>query len=244
MKGIILAGGTGTRLYPLTKMTNKHLLPVGRYPMIVHAVAKLKQAGIQDVLIVTGRDHVGAMAGLLGGGEALGLRLTYKVQERAGGIAEALGLAEPFAQGEAVAVLLGDNIFEDSLAPFAERFRQEGNGGVVWLRQMENPQRYGVPDIQNGRIAAIEEKPEQPKSSYAVTGIYMYDCRVFDFIRNVRPSARGELEITDVNNAYIAANALSCEVLQGWWIDAGTFESLREANRLAADVRYGPEFDA
>ncbi|NBD25513.1 sugar phosphate nucleotidyltransferase [Paenibacillus glycinis] len=242
MKGIILAGGTGSRLYPLTKVTNKHLLPVGKYPMIFHAIVKLKQADIQDILIVTGKDHMGDVVNLLGSGRDFGLSLTYKVQDEAGGIAQALGLAQNFVNGDQMVVILGDNVFEDDIAPYAERFRSNGSGAKILIQEVPDPQRYGVPELAGYTIRSIEEKPRVPKSRYAVTGIYMYDSKVFDIIRTLEPSGRGELEITDVNNAYIRANELTYDVLRGWWTDAGTHASLSLANELAKDVLFGEEF--
>ncbi|WP_274654029.1 sugar phosphate nucleotidyltransferase [Paenibacillus humicola] len=242
MKGIILAGGTGSRLYPLTKITNKHLLPVGKYPMIFHAIAKLKEAAIHDILIVTGKEYMGDVVNLLGSGKEFGLTFTYKVQDEAGGIAQALGLAEQFVNGDQMTVILGDNVFADGIATFADHFRQQQKGAKILIQQVHDPQRYGVPELQGDRIVSIEEKPAQPKSSYAVTGIYMYDSRVFEIIRTLKPSGRGELEITDVNNAYIAANELTYDILQGWWTDAGTHASLMRANELAKDIVFGEEF--
>ena len=242
MRGIILAGGTGSRLYPLTKVTNKHLLPVGKYPMIFHSIAKLKEAGILDILIVTGKDHMGDVVNLLGSGREFGLKFTYKVQDEAGGIAQALGLAENFVNGDQMVVILGDNVFEDSIAPFVQNFQQQVNGAKILIQEVHDPQRYGVPELSGDKILSIEEKPQQPKSSYAVTGIYMYDSRVFDIVRTLKPSGRGELEITDVNNAYIEAGELTYDVLQGWWTDAGTHPSLTKANELAKDLVFGEEF--
>lgn len=236
MKGIILAGGTGSRLYPLTKVTNKHLLPVGRYPMIFHAVHKLKSAGITDILIVTGKEHMGDVVNLLGSGSELGVDFTYKVQAEAGGIAQALHLAEHFVGGDRMVVILGDNVFESELTPFIEKFRAQPAGARILLQQVEDPARFGVPEIDGNRIVSIEEKPRHPKSSYAVTGIYMFDSNVFAIIKTLAPSARGELEITDVNNAYIANGQLSYDVLAGWWTDAGTHASLARANEWAQDV--------
>lgn len=238
MKGIILAGGSGSRLYPLTKAVNKHLLPVGTHPMVEHAVLKLKQAGLTDLMLVTGRQHLGDMVRLLGSGEDYGVSLTYKVQEQPGGIAQALALAEGFANGDLITVLLGDNLFEDDLTPAATRFVQRGSGARLFLKAVADPTRFGVPEISGDRIVRVEEKPKQPKSSYAVTGIYMYDARVFELISHIQPSARHELEITDVNNAYIARNELTYEILSGWWTDAGTFTSLRDANELALKTGF------
>ena len=235
MKGIVLAGGTGSRLLPLTKVTNKHLLPVGREPMIFHPIHKLLGAGIRDILIVTGTEHMGDVVGLLGSGHEFECDFTYTVQDRAGGIAEALGLARDFARGDKICVLLGDNIFEDELGPSVERFARQGRGARVLLKEVTDPFRFGVAEIQGDRIVGIEEKPKQPKSNFCVTGIYMYDDRVFELVRGLKPSGRGELEITDVNNAYIARGELAFDVLDGWWTDAGTFESLARANQHVVD---------
>lgn len=242
MKGIILAGGTGSRLYPLTKVTNKHLLPVGKYPMIFHSIAKLKEAGINDILIVTGKDHMGDVVNLLGSGREFGLKFTYKVQDEAGGIAQALGLAENFVNGDQMVVILGDNVFAHSITPFVQNFQRQVKGAKILIQEVHDPQRYGVPELSGDKILSIEEKPQQPKSSYAVTGIYMYDSRVFDIVRTLKPSGRGELEITDVNNAYIEAGELTYDVLHGWWTDAGTHPSLTKANELAKDLVFGEEF--
>ncbi|MBS1766365.1 MAG: NTP transferase domain-containing protein [Acidobacteria bacterium] len=233
MKGVVLAGGTGSRLYPLTKVTNKHLLPVGLAPMIWHPIWKLKQAGMDEILIVTGTDHMGDVVGLLGSGKDFGCRFTYKVQDEAGGIAQALGLAENFAGNDSVCVILGDNIFQDSLAGDADAFRAQGRGARILLKPVQDPQRFGVAEVQGDNVVSIEEKPKAPKSNLAVTGIYFYDAAVFDIIRTVKPSGRGEMEITDVNNAYIAKSDLSFGTFQGWWSDAGTFPSLAHANELA-----------
>ncbi len=234
MKGVILAGGTGSRLFPLTKVTNKHLLPVGREPMIYHPIAKLTQAGIGEILVVTGLDHMGDVVNLLGSGREFRCRFTYKVQDEAGGIAQALGLAENFAGSSPVCVILGDNVFEDSIAPFTSRFREQQQGARILLKKVADPHRYGVAEVQGDRIVAIEEKPKHPRSDLAVTGIYLYDATVYDLIRTLRPSARGELEITDVNNAYLRRGDLRYDVMRGWWTDAGTFESLRHANELVS----------
>lgn len=236
MKGIVLAGGTGSRLFPLTKVTNKHLLPVGMYPMIYHPVAKLAEAGIREILIVTGTEHMGAIVGTLGSGRQLGLEFTYRVQDEAGGIAQALSLAEGFVGQDACVVILGDNVFEGSLTSYVQRFREQKGGARVLLQEVPDPQRYGVAEIVDGRIASIEEKPKQPKTNYAVTGIYAYDSRVFDIIRTLKPSGRGELEISDVNNGYIQLGALHYDILKGWWTDAGTPSSYALANRLAQHV--------
>lgn len=242
MKGIILAGGTGSRLYPLTKVTNKHLLPVGKYPMIFHAVNKLKEASIHDILVVTGKEHMGDVVSLLGSGREMGVTFTYKVQDEAGGIAQALGLAEQFVGGDRMVVILGDNVFSDSIVSYVEHFREQRSGAKILIKEVHDPQRYGVPELSGDKIISIEEKPQQPKSNYAVTGIYMYDSKVFEIIKNLKPSARGELEITDVNNAYIDNNELTYDVLQGWWTDAGTHASLTRANELAKDIVFGEEY--
>jgi len=242
MKGIILAGGTGSRLYPLTKVTNKHLLPVGKYPMIFHAVAKLQEAGIDDILIVTGKEHMGDVVNLLGSGRDLGASFTYKVQDEAGGIAQALGLAEHFVDNDRMVVILGDNVFEHSMSPFVENFRAQAAGAKILIQEVHDPQRYGVPELAGDRIVSIEEKPVAPKSGYAVTGIYMYDASVFEIIKTLKPSGRGELEITDVNNAYIQRGELTYDILRGWWTDAGTHASLAKANELAKDIVFGEQF--
>jgi glucose-1-phosphate thymidylyltransferase len=238
MKGIILAGGSGSRLQPLTKAMNKHLLPVGRYPMIYHAIFKLKEANISDILIVTGREHLGSIVSLLGSGIELGVDLTYRVQDSPGGIAQALGLAEGFAHGDLMTVILGDNIFWGSIKPYVAEFEKQGFGAKLLLKEVTDPERFGVAQIKGKQIVSIEEKPLRPKSSYAVTGIYMYDSHVFEIIKTLTPSGRGELEITDVNNAYISRNELSYDLLQGWWTDSGTHESLLRANELAVHLMY------
>ncbi|GIO92509.1 sugar phosphate nucleotidyltransferase [Paenibacillus lactis] len=242
MKAIILAGGTGSRLYPLTKVTNKHLLPVGKYPMIFYPVFKLKQAGLSDILIVTGKDHMGDVVNLLGSGREMGVSFTYKVQDEAGGIAQALSLAEEFVGKDKMAVILGDNVFADDISPYVFNFKSQPKGAKILIQHVPDPSRFGVPELQGEHIISIEEKPLQPKSEYAVTGIYMYDHHVFDIIKTLKPSARGELEITDVNNAYIKRGELTFDVLQGWWTDAGTHESLARANELARDISLGEEF--
>jgi len=232
LRGIVLAGGTGSRLKPLTKVTNKHLLPVGQKPMIFYPIEKLTAAGIDEVLIVTGVEHMGDVVSLLGSGRDFGCRFTYKVQDEAGGIAQALALAENFAQGQPVAVILGDNIFQANLKSYAEKFIAQGTGARILLRQVSDPQRFGVAELSGGKIVGIEEKPRKPKSNYAVTGIYFYDPGVFDIIRTLKPSARGELEITHVNDAYVAKGQMAYDILEGWWTDAGTFESLDRAGEL------------
>ncbi|MGQ7884805.1 sugar phosphate nucleotidyltransferase [Paenibacillus sp. WC2504] len=242
MKGIILAGGTGSRLFPLTKVTNKHLLPVGKYPMIFHSVAKLKQADINDILIVTGKDHMGDVVNLLGSGREMGVTFTYKVQDEAGGIAQALDLAEHFVGDDQMVVILGDNVFEESIVPFVNNFRAQRKGAKILIQEVQDPQRYGVPELNGDKIVSIEEKPKRPKSNFAVTGIYMYDSSVFGIVKTLKPSGRGELEITDVNNAYIERNELTYDILQSWWTDAGTHASLAKANELAKDMLFGEEF--
>jgi len=239
LKGVVLAGGTGSRLRPLTKVTNKHLLPVGKKPMIFYPIEKLSSIGIEEILIVTGVEHMGDVVGLLGSGKEFDCRFTYKVQDEAGGIAQALGLAENFAGGQPLIVILGDNIFKASLREHAKHFLGQGNGARLLLKEVQDPKRFGVAEIRDGKIVGIDEKPARPKSNYAVTGIYFYDARVFEIIRTLRPSSRGELEITDVNNAYTAEGELSYGVLEGWWTDAGTFESLARANELV--LREPPE---
>lgn len=234
LRGIVLAGGTGSRLMPLTKVTNKHLLPVGQKPMIFYPIEKLTAVGIEEILIVTGVEHMGDVVGLLGSGRNFGCRFTYKVQDKAGGIAQALALAENFADNHPIAVILGDNIFQANLKTYADKFLAQQAGARILLQQVPYPQRFGVAELSGDRIIGIEEKPEQPKSDYAVTGIYFYDSAVFDIIRTLKPSARGELEITHVNQAYIAKNQLAYDIIEGWWTDAGTFESLNRANELVA----------
>lgn len=233
MRGIILAGGTGSRLYPLTKVTNKHLLPVGKYPMIDHIICKMKQAGVVDIMIITGKEHMGSVVNLLGSGKEYGANFTFRIQDQAGGIAEALGLGREFVGMDKSLVILGDNIFEDNITPYVDEFLKQDKGARVLIKEVADPERYGVPDIKGDVIIDIEEKPRHPKSRYCVTGIYMYDNRVFDIIRELVPSNRGELEITDVNNWYIRDNSLKFNILKGWWTDAGTFDSLLHANILA-----------
>lgn len=236
MKGVVLAGGTGSRLFPLTKVTNKHLLPVGREPMIFHPVRKLTDAGLKEILVVTGVEHMGDVVNLLGSGRSFDCRFTYKVQDQAGGIAQALGLAENFAGGGSVCVILGDNVFQDPIDRFVRAFRRQGSGARIVLKRVADPQRYGVAEVRGSRIVGIAEKPAKPKSDFAVTGVYFYDGKVYDLIHKLKPSARGELEITDVNNAYLKKGSLQYDLFQGWWTDAGTFDSLHTANEL---VRAG-----
>jgi glucose-1-phosphate thymidylyltransferase len=236
VKGIILAGGTGSRLFPLTKVTNKHLLPVGKKPMILHPVGKLVEAGVNEILIVTGLEHMGAVVNLLGSGKDYGCRFTYKVQDEAGGIAQALGLASDFSRDSKMCVILGDNIFTDSLVPFARAFAEQSAGAKILLKQVKDPHRFGVAELKGSQVLGVEEKPKQPKSDYAVTGIYFYEPGVFEVIKKLRPSNRGELEITDVNNWYISKGTLTCDFLNGDWTDAGTFESLKVASDLMMEA--------
>ncbi|UCF81037.1 MAG: NTP transferase domain-containing protein [Acidobacteriota bacterium] len=236
LKGVVLAGGLGTRLHPLTLVTNKHLLPVYAKPMIYYPIEMLVRAGVKDIMVVTGGENAGDFLRLLGNGEAFGLKaLHYTYQRGEGGIAAALRLAEHFAAGDRIVVALGDNIIERNIRSAVAAFRRQKCGARILLKKVPDPQRFGVPVFNARRkIVRIEEKPRKPKSSYAVTGIYMYDARVFSIIRTLKPSRRGELEITDVNNAYLERGELAHSVLQGWWTDAGTFDSLLRANRLTA----------
>lgn len=232
MKGIILAGGTGSRLYPLTKVTNKHLLPIGNKPMIYYPIEKLTEAGIQEILIVTGTEHMGDVVNLLGSGKDFGCRFTYKVQDEAGGIAQALGLAENFIGNDSMTVILGDNIFKTSLDESLNDY--PGEGAQILLKEVDDPERFGVAEVEGDKIIGVEEKPDRPKSSLAVTGVYMYDSQVFDFIRELEPSGRGELEITDVNNRYISREQMRFSIMKGWWTDAGTPSSYKRANQLVS----------
>ena len=235
MKGVILAGGLGSRLQPLTLVTNKHLLPVYDRPMIYYPIQCLVNAGISEVLIVTGGEHAGDFLKLLRNGKHLGLRdLQYTYQDGEGGIADALLLAEEFADGEKICVVLGDNIIQRHIRRPVGEFFTQPEGAKIVLKEVEDPQRFGVPRFDGDRIVEITEKPADPASSYAVTGIYMYDATVFDIARTLEPSERGELEITDVNNEYIRRGVLTCDVLDGWWSDAGTVESLHRASCLVA----------
>ncbi|NMO95231.1 sugar phosphate nucleotidyltransferase [Paenibacillus lemnae] len=241
MKGVLLAGGNGTRLAPLTRLMNKHLLPVGRHPMIAYGVERLRQAGVTDLLLVTGARSLGLYGEYFEDGRDFGVRITYRVQEQAGGIAEAVELAKGFiVPGDRFVVLLGDNLFLDDLDSYISNFvRQPAGSARVLLSPVEDPHRYGVPVFASdgsGRVERIEEKPSQPQSGYAVTGIYMYDHTVFDLIEVIHPSSRGELEITDVNNLYAVQGKLQYDILSKWWCDAGTFESLQEASERMKDV--------
>lgn len=236
MKGVILAGGTGSRLFPLTKVTNKHLLPIGDIPMIFHPIQKLLEAGVTDILIVTGVEHMGHVVALLGSGHEMDCRFTYKVQDEAGGIAQALYLAEDFVHGDNMVVILGDNIFEDSLVEFVRDYNTQGGGAKIVLSEVTDPHRFGVAEIEGDKVMNIEEKPAEPKSNWAVTGIYFYDSEVFEIIKTLKPSGRGEYEITDVNNHYIQKHKMTYGKFKGWWTDAGTFESLRRADRLVTET--------
>ena len=235
MKGIVLAGGLGTRLHPLTKVTNKHLLPVHNKPMIYYPIQALVNAGIDDIMIVTGGNNAGDFLKLLGNGKEFGLRhINYTYQEGEGGIAAALALAEFFADDDKICIILGDNIIEKNIISAVEAFKEQKDGAKILLKDVPDPERFGVPEIHNDKIIAIEEKPKKPRSGYAVIGIYMYDSTVFDIIKTLKPSDRGELEITDVNNSYIERGKMTYEILDGWWTDAGTFESLLSAGNLVA----------
>ncbi|PYP83580.1 MAG: spore coat protein [Blastocatellia bacterium AA13] len=238
MKGIVLAGGLGTRLSPLTRITNKHLLPVYDQPMIYYPIRTLIEAEITDILIVTGGTSAGDFLRLLRNGKEFGLRrLNYSYQEGEGGIADALALAEEFAEGGPVCVMLGDNIVERSIGAAVRKFKQQSSGAKILLSEVPDPQRFGVPVFERDRIVRIEEKPQTPASRYAVIGVYMYDNSVFEIIKTLKPSGRGELEITDVNNAYIQSSTLTWDILEGWWTDAGTFDSLIKASNLVAEMR-------
>lgn len=237
MKGVVLAGGLGTRLRPLTSVTNKHLLPVYDRPMIYYPIQTLVNAGIKDIMVVTGGSSAGDFLRLLGNGKDFGLKhLNYTYQEGEGGIAAALSLVEHFAANQPVCVVLGDNIIEGNIISAVKAYRAQGSGAKILLKKVEDPQRFGVPQLNGNRVIRIEEKPKKPKSEYAVVGIYMYDATVYDIIRTLKPSARKELEITDVNNAYIARDAMTWEEIEGWWTDAGTFESLLRASNLVAET--------
>lgn len=246
MRGVILAGGTASRMRPLTDITNKHLLPVGRVPMIYHAIAQFKRAGLRDILIVTGRDHMGHMVQQLGSGGQFGVNFTFKVQDKAGGIAQALGLAADFAGGQSVAVHLGDNIFGDDVSPYLRTFIDDGdNGAMIFLKEVTDPERFGVAETDGfGRVLSIEEKPSAPKSNLAVTGLYVYDASVFEVIPILKPSARGELEITDVNNHFIEKGDMRAVTLTSYWTDAGTLESWKHANDLAWDKDFSDLFES
>jgi glucose-1-phosphate thymidylyltransferase len=237
VKGIVLAGGLGSRLRPLTAVTNKHLLPVYNQPMIYYPIQTLVNAGITDIMIVTGGNSAGDFLRMLGNGKAFGLKhLNYAYQEGDGGIADALSLSEHFASGDPVCVILGDNIIEGNIRSAVRAYRHQGGGAKILLKKVADAHRFGVPELEGRRVLRIEEKPKVPKSAYAVVGIYMYDSGVFDFIRTLKPSRRGELEITDVNNIYIERDEMTWDELEGWWSDAGTFESLLRASNLVAQT--------
>jgi glucose-1-phosphate thymidylyltransferase len=237
MKGIVLAGGTGSRLNPLTRVTNKHLLPIYEKPMVYYPIQTLVNAGIEEILLVTGGRNAGEFLRLLGNGRDFGLKhINYTYQEGEGGIAEALGLAEYFAGNEPICVILGDNIIENNICQAVENFKKQGDGAKILVKEVTDAQRFGVAEIRGNHVIGIEEKPKAPKSNYAVIGIYLYDKSVFQKIRRLKPSGRGELEITDVNNFFIEEGKLTYEVLDGWWTDAGTFESLLRANNLVAET--------
>jgi glucose-1-phosphate thymidylyltransferase len=237
MKGVILAGGLGTRLFPLTKITNKHLLPIYDRPMIHYPLKTLSDAGLRDILIVTGGNHAGEFLRLIGNGREYGLNeIAYAYQEGEGGIADALALARPFAKGDRIIVMLGDNVIEGDIRRQVSAFAEQREGARILLKKVSDPQRFGVPAFDNGRVTGIQEKPKKPASEYAVIGIYMYDASVFDIITTLKPSDRNELEITDVNNEYIRRGTMEHDVLEGWWTDAGTFESLFRANQLVREL--------
>jgi glucose-1-phosphate thymidylyltransferase len=237
MKGVVLAGGSGSRLRPLTSVTNKHLLPVFDQPMIYYPIQTLVNAGITDIMIVTGGNSAGDFLKLLGNGKAFGLKhLNYTYQEGEGGIAAALSLVEHFAGSDPICVVLGDNVIQGNIRAAADAYREQGVGAKILLKSVPDPQRFGVPELDGKRVVQIEEKPASPKSEYAVIGIYMYDAEVFEIIRTLKPSGRGELEITDVNNAYIERGEMTWDELDGWWSDAGTFESLLHASNLVAET--------
>jgi len=235
LKGVVLAGGTGSRLFPITRVTNKHLLPVYDKPMVYYPIQSLVNAGIQEILLVTGGKNAGEFLRLLGNGKDFGLKhLNYTYQEGEGGIAEALGLAEHFSDGEPICVVLGDNIIETNIRHAVENFRKQKRGAKILLKEVPDAERFGVAEIRGDHVIGIEEKPRAPKSNFAVIGIYLYDATVFEKIHRLKPSGRGELEITDVNNFYVQEGSLTYETLDGWWTDAGTFESLLRANNLVA----------
>ncbi len=238
MKGIVLAGGLGSRLLPLTKVTNKHLLPIYDKPMIYYPIETLVGAGVDDILLVTGGNSAGDFLKLLGNGKEFGLKhMNYTYQEGEGGIAEALGLAKHFAEDDVITVILGDNIIESSLRSAADDFRKQKKGAKIFLKEVDDPERFGVATLEGDKVVKIVEKPKNPETNYAVIGVYMYDNNVFDIIKTLKPSDRGEMEITDVNNAYIERGSMTYEILDGWWTDAGTFPSLIKASNLVASKR-------
>jgi glucose-1-phosphate thymidylyltransferase len=237
IKGVVLAGGLGTRLSPLTRVTNKHLLPIYKKPMIYYPIEKLVKAGLTEIMVVTGGPFAGDFLKLLGNGREFGLKdVHYTYQEGEGGIAQALGLTEHFVDQDRVCVILGDNVFSADITRGVGDFMQQASGAKIFLKEVEDPQRFGVAELNGKKIVGIEEKPKKPKSAYAVTGVYMFDNDVFSIVKTLKPSGRGELEITDVNNAYVKRGTLTCDVLDGWWTDAGTFESLYRAGRLVAET--------
>ena len=237
MKGVILAGGLGSRLHPLTKITNKHLLPVHDQPMVYYPIKTLINAGIEDIMIVTGGNSAGDFLRLLGNGKDFGLKhLNYTYQEGEGGIADALSLVEHFADNGPVCVVLGDNIIEGNIRKATDEYKNQGEGAKILLKKVSDPQRFGVPELDGNKVVQIEEKPQDPKSDFAVIGVYFYDSTVFDIIKTLVPSGRGELEITDVNNHYINRGEMTWDELEGWWTDAGTFQSLLRASNLVAET--------
>ena len=237
IKGVVLAGGLGTRLAPLTRVTNKHLLPVYKKPMIYYPIEKLVKAGLQEIMVVTGGPFAGDFLKLLGNGREFGLKeVHYTYQEGEGGIAEALGLTENFVEGDRVCVILGDNLFSADIGRGVKDFMEQKSGAKIFLKEVEDPERFGVAELKGKNVVGIEEKPKKPKSTYAVTGIYMYDNDVFSIVKTLKPSGRGELEITDVNNAYVKKGTLTYDILDGWWTDAGTFDSLYRANKLVHET--------
>ena len=236
LKGLILAGGIATRLRPLTNVINKQLLPVYNKPLVYYPIETLKAAGVTEILLVSGKDHAGQFLSLLGSGKELGVRISYEVQDTPGGLAQVLGMSEVFADGGDIMMILGDNIYEDIdvITQGAEEFRQNEGGAMVFLKHVHDPERFGVAEIEDGKIVRVEEKPAKPKTDLAITGLYMFDNRCYDVVRNLKPSARGELEITDVNQWYVDQGEMSYKILEGEWIDAGTFDSLLRANNFAA----------
>ncbi|MCD4670036.1 MAG: NTP transferase domain-containing protein [Actinomycetia bacterium] len=236
MKGVILAGGLGSRMMPCTKVTNKHLLPVYNKPMIYYPLGTMVKAGLKDIMIVTGGNNVGDFLKLLGNGSQFGLKdMNYTYQEGEGGIADALKLTENFVDNGKVIVMLGDNIIKDDISEAVAEFEKQPGGARIFLKEVPDPERFGVAEIKNGKVINIEEKPKNPKSNYSVIGLYMYDKQVFDIVRTLKPSDRGELEITDVNNEYIRRGNMTYSIIDGWWTDAGTFESLYRASKLVAE---------
>jgi len=243
MKGIILAGGTGSRMYPCTKVTNKHLLPVYNKPMIYYPIQTLADAGIKEILIVSGKGRCGDFLNLLGSGKEFGVTLTYEIQEEAGGIAQALSIGKRFAGDEDIVVILGDNIFEDNIKSYVQEFKKQGGGARIFLKEVswEEAKRFGIANIQGNMVVEVEEKPENPKSNLAITGLYMFDSDVFKFINNLEPSTRGELEITDAINHYVKTGRCYYDIVKGYWLDAGTFESMLEASKVIKEKEENKE---